>query len=100
MEDAIEIKSARSNLIACHEHVHQLSRTLIEWHDVHANGTVPTENLIDRIGYSTDTLLDFKSFQHLEILGNEFGICVKGADKLFHDEIHRIQRLRDNVRVR
>jgi hypothetical protein len=91
MEDAIEIKSARLNLIACHGHVHQFCPAPIERRDVHANGIVPTENLIDRIGYSTDTLLDFKSFQHLEILGNEFGICVKGADKLFQDEIHRRQ---------
>lgn len=69
---------------------------LIEQQDLRINGTVSTENLLDRICYSTDTLLDFKVFQHLEILGNKFGIRVKGPNELFHegvDEAQRIQRL-------
>lgn len=65
----------------------------MEWNDLHL-GSVSIENFIDRVGYSTNTLLDFKAFQHLEILGNKLRTCVKGADKLFYelvDEIRPIQ---------
>ena len=103
MEDAIETKSARLNLTACHAHAHQFCPGTIGRHDLRPNGTVSTKNLIERIGYPTDTMLDFKAFQYLKILGNKFRICVKGADKLFHEtanEVHPIQPLTDNVRVR
>ena len=75
---------------------------LMKQHDLRINDSF-TKNLLDRIGYSTDTLLDFKVFQYLEILGNKFGICVKGPNKLFHgvmDELQRIQRLMPDVPVR
>lgn len=71
--------------------------------DLHINGIISTDDLIDRIGYSTNTLLQFKLFQHPEILGNEFGVYVKGSNKLFHeavDEVQRIRQLTNNVLVR